>query len=168
MTDPSIHTIYTGRSTNWPAIWLSTALVVPLLVMAKGSDGSWTSLGIVVPLVVIVAAALINLLTASSGRAIAGANGVTVHFGVFGWPRFRYPHRRIRHADAIEIPSSRLAWGIWWSPRRGLMLTLRTGPALRLTLTSGRHVTISTPHPDAAVQAIDTARRGIPRPNTDA
>jgi hypothetical protein len=165
MTDPSIHTIYTGRSTNWPLIWLSTALVLPLLVMAKGSDGSWTSVDIVVPLAVIVSAVLANVVTASSLRATAGANGVTVHFGVFGWPRFRYPISRIQHAEAIEIPSSRWACGIYWSPRRGLMLTLRTGPALRLSLITGRKVTISTPHPDAAVNALDTARRGTHRPN---
>jgi hypothetical protein len=160
MTDPSIHTIYTGRSTNWPLIWLSTALVVPLLVMANGSDGSWTSVDIVIPLAVIVAAMSINVVTASSVRATAGANGVTVHFGVFGWPRFRYPISRIQHAEAIEIPSSRWACGIYWSPRRGLMLTLRTGPALRLILITGRKVTISTPHPEAAVNALDAARRG--------
>jgi hypothetical protein len=45
------------------------------------------------------------------------------------------------------------------------MLTLRTGPALRLTLITGRKVTISTPHPDAAVNALETARRGTHRPN---
>ena len=165
MTDPSIHTIYTGRSTNWPLIWLSTALVLPLLVMAKGSDGSWTSVDIVVPFAVIVSAMLVNVATASSVRSTAGANGVTVHFGVFGWPRFRYPISRIQRAEAIEIPSSRWAWGIYWTPRRGLMLTLRTGPALRLSLITGRKVTISTPHPDAAVNAIDTARRSTHRPN---
>ena len=165
MTDQSIHTLYTGRSTNWPIIWLSTALVLPLLVMAKGSDGSWTSVDIVVPLAVIVLAMLVNGVTASSVRATAGANGVTVHVGVFGWPRFRYPISRIQHAEAIEIPSSRWGYGIYWSPRRGLMLTLRTGPALQLNLTTGRKVTISTPHPDAAVNALETARRGTHRPD---
>lgn len=163
MTDPGIHTTYTGRSTNWPLIWLSIALVLPLLVMAKGSEGSWTSLDIVVPLAVIVSAVSASVVTASSVRATAGANGVTVHFGVFGWPRFRYPISRIRHAEAIEIPSSRWGCGIWWSPRRGLMLTLRTGPALRLILITGRKVTISTPHPAAAVTALETARRGTQR-----
>ena len=37
------------------------------------------------------------------------------------------------------------------------MLTLRTSPALRLTLTNGRKVTISTPQPQAAILAIDSA-----------
>jgi hypothetical protein len=49
-------------------------------------------------------------------------------------------------------------WGISWSPRQGLWLTLRTGPALRLTLTNGRRVTISTPLPENAVRAIADAR----------
>ena len=153
------HVIYTGRATNWPAIWLSTALVVPLVAMGVGSDGSWLAAGFLVPLAIVVLAIIVNLLTASSVRAIAGTNGVTVHFGVFGWPRFRYPISRIRSAEAVTIPSSRWAWGIYWSPRLGLMLTLRTGPALQLTLTNGRRVTISTPDPDVAVAVIAAARR---------
>ena len=41
------------------------------------------------------------------------------------------------------------------------MLTLRNGPALRLTLTNGRKITISTPQPQAAILAIDSARRAV-------
>lgn len=40
MTDQQVCIFYSGRATNWPAIWLSTALVVPLLAMARGSHGS--------------------------------------------------------------------------------------------------------------------------------
>jgi hypothetical protein len=153
------HTVYTGRSTNWPAIVLSTALVVPLIVLGLGSEGSWTALGFLIPMAVVVVTVVVNLVTASSVRATAGPKGVIVNFGVFGWPRFRYPIERIQHAEAIEIPSTQWAWGIYWSPRRGLMLTLRTGQALRLILTNGRKVTISTPHPEAAVAAIHDLRR---------
>jgi hypothetical protein len=39
------------------------------------------------------------------------------------------------------------------------MLTLRTGPAMQLTLANGRRVTISTPDPDVAVAVIAAARR---------
>jgi hypothetical protein len=45
-------------------------------------------------------------------------------------------------------------WGVFWSPRRGLRLTLRSGPALRLLLENGRRVTISVPDPAAAVAAL--------------
>jgi hypothetical protein len=157
MTNPTVHTIYSGRSTNWPMIWLSIALVVPLVVMAKGPGDSWASIGLAIPLIVAVAAA--DVLTATSVRTTVGPKGVAVHFGVLGWPRFRYPLHRIEHVEAIEVPMSQLAWGMYWWPRRGLMLTLRTGPALRLTLTNGRKVTISTPDPQTALLAIDSARR---------
>jgi hypothetical protein len=158
MNKTAVHTIYSGRSTNWPMICLSIALVLPLLVLAKGSNGSWSAVGFLIPLLVVIAPAVANLLTATSLRTTAGPNGVAVHCGVLGWPRFRYPMHRIQHVEAIEIPRSLWGWGMYWSPRRGLMLTLRTGPALRLTLTNGRKVTISTPQPQAAVLAIDSAR----------
>jgi hypothetical protein len=161
MNNTDVHTVYSGRSTNWPMIWLSTALLIPFVALAKESKGSWTAAGFAVPLLIAVTAAVANLLTATSVRTTAGPNGVTVHFGVVGWPRFRYPMQRIQHAEAVEIPSSHWAWGMYWSPRRGLMLTLRTGPALRLTLASGRKVTVSTPQPDIAVLAIENARHGV-------
>ena len=159
MNDTAVHTIYSGRSTNWPMIFLSIALVLPLLALAKGSNGSWSAVGFLIPLLVVVAAAAANLLTATSLRTTAGPNGITVHCGVLGWPRFRYPMHRIQHVEAIEVPQSQWARGMYWWPRRGLMLTLRTGPALRITLTNGRKVTISTPQPQAAIVAIDSAGR---------
>jgi hypothetical protein len=152
-------TIYSGRTTNWPMIWLSIALLAPLGFMAAGSHGSWTAPGFLVPVLIVVATSVVNLLTSTSVRALAGPAGVTVYFGVVGWPRFRYPIDRIERAEAIQIPRSWWGWGIYWSPRRGLMLTLRTGPALHLVLTNGRKVTISTPAPADAVRALDDARR---------
>ena len=160
MSDVEVQTVYSGRSTNWPMIWLTTALVVPLLVMGRprGSVETWTTAGILTPILVVVVVAVLNLITATSVRTLAGSNGLTVYFGAFGWPSFHYPLARIQLVEVVEIPSSQWAWGIYWSPRRGLMLTLRTGPALWLELTNGRKVTISTPDPAAAAQAINTAR----------
>ncbi|MEQ1698924.1 MAG: hypothetical protein ABMA25_02390 [Ilumatobacteraceae bacterium] len=152
-------TVYSGRATNWPMIWLSIAVMVPFLWMARGSGDSWTNPGLLIPVLVMVAAAALNALTASSVRTVAGPNGVTVHFGAFGWPRFHYPLERIATAEAVQLPVSIWSWGIYWSPRRGLMLTLRSGTALRLVLTNGRKVTISTSDAEAAVAAIDLARR---------
>lgn len=59
------------------------------------------------------------------------------------------------------MPASWWGWGIYWSPRRGLMLTLHSGPALRLVLTNGRRITVSTPDPGLAVATIapNLARR---------
>jgi hypothetical protein len=143
-------------------IWLSIALLIPLVAMARGTGDSWTSPGLFIPLLVVFLAAALNLLPATRGRARAGPNGVTASFGAFGWPRFRYPIDRIQRAAAIELPSSIWTWGIYWSPRLGLMLTLRTGPALQLVLTNGRKVTISTPDPTTAVLAIEHARASHP------
>jgi hypothetical protein len=42
------------------------------------------------------------------------------------------------------------------------MLTLRNGPALRLTLTNGRRIAISMLHPEQALHAITTARKANP------
>jgi hypothetical protein len=161
-----IETTYTGRSTNWPMIWISTALAVPFLLTARGSGGSTTSLGFVVPVLVMLGAVAVNLITASSVRLLAGPNGVVVRFGVFGWPRFRYSIDRIALAEATEVSALSAgrfvhwfsAWGIRWSPRFGLMLTLRGGPALRLVLTNGRRIVISTPQPELAVRSIESAR----------
>jgi hypothetical protein len=150
-----ISTLYSGRSTNWIALGLTTVLLGPLLLMAgPWSKESWTTLAFVVPVAVVAVTALVNLLTISSIRTLAGPNGVSVYFGPFGWPRCHYPLARIQKMEATHIPNSWWAWGITWSPRRGLMLTIRNGPALQLTLTNNRRVTISTPHPDDAIQAI--------------
>lgn len=159
MTHPAPLTVYSGRATNWPMIWLTTAVMVPLVFMGRGPGDTWLTPGLMVPIALMVGAAVINALTASSVRTIAGPKGVTVHFGAFGWPRFHYPVERIATAEAIELPASIWTWGIYWSPRRGLMLTLRSGAALRLVLTNGRRVTISTSDAAAAVAAIDLARR---------
>jgi hypothetical protein len=107
VNDTAVHTFYSGRTTNWFALWLTTAMAVPLLALGV-ANGSWTGLG-VISAAIIVVAVLANLLTANSVRSIAGPNGVTVHFGVFGWPRFRYPLDRIRDAEAVEISVS--PWG---------------------------------------------------------
>ncbi|MGK2949334.1 MAG: hypothetical protein ACSLFP_12210 [Acidimicrobiales bacterium] len=160
MNHDSTGTLYSGRATNWVALGLTTALALPLLLMAgPWSRDSWTAPSFVIPLVIAAAAVVGNLMTLSSLRTLVGANGVSIHFGVFGWPRYRYPLDRIRSIEAVEVPRSWWAWGISWSPRRGLMLTIRNGPALRLTLTNDRKVTISTPHPDDAVRVVAAAPR---------
>ena len=161
MTHATPHTVYTGRATNWPMIWLTTAVTVPFLWMARGSGDSWANPGLLIPLLAMVAAAVLNALTASSVRTVAGPKGVTVHFGAFGWPRFHYPIERIARAEAVQLSPSIWNWGIYWSPRCGLMLTLRNGVALGLVLTNGRKVTISTSDAAAAAAAIALARRHV-------
>jgi len=152
---PGRYSIYTGRATNWPMVVLSTALVVPLLVLGNAGGGSWR--GLAVPLLVAATGVLLNVLTASSVRTAAGPNGVTVRFGLLGWPRGTYRIEQIEHAEVIHLPPWYVAYGFWWTPRR-TSCTVRSGPALRLTLDTGRIVTITVPDAHAAVAAIHGAR----------
>ena len=136
-------TVATGRITNWPMIWASTALVVLLLAMGRPQGQDWNEPGFLVPAAVIVLAALVNVLTLSSLRTTAGPHGLAVHYGVLGWPRFRYPPQRIRSVTPTRVSASMWSWGILWTPRDGLRLTLRSGPAVELVLVNGRKVTVS-------------------------
>jgi hypothetical protein len=159
MTNPALgaRTVFTGRTTNWPLIWVTTALVVPLLAMSGASWGDWHQPGFLAPVLVMFLAVLVNVLTLSSIRTAAGPHGVTVHFGVFGWPRFRYPVATIRRVEATRLTTSQWGWGMNWSPRRGLMIALRNGPAIRLELVSGRKVTIGVANADEAVAVLAAA-----------
>ena len=159
MTDHTLGTrsALTGRVTNWPMIWVTVALLVPLVIMAGPSRGDWNDLGFLVPAGVIVLAVLVNVLTLSSLRTTAGLQGLTVHFGAFGWPRFRYATERIRTVEAARVTATVWSWGIDWTPRRGLRLTLRSGPAVRLVLVSGRAVTVSVPNAEEVVAVLVAA-----------
>ena len=149
------HAHYRGRTTNWPVLGLLVALVVPFLALGS-QDRSAAQL--VVPVAIAAAAVLVTLLTTSSVRASAGSDGVVVRFGPFGLPRFHFPPARIARARVVHLaPWALLGWGIFWSPGRGLLLTLRSGPALELRLTDGRRVTVSVPDPAAACEALALA-----------
>lgn len=137
--------IYTGRATNWPMVMLSIALVVPLLLLANGA--------LAIPLLVAAVGVLLELLTATSVRTTAGPNGVTVRFGLLGWPRCTYRLEQIERAEVVDLAVWQVVYGFWWTPRR-TSCTVRTGPALRLTLRTGRIVTITVPDPHAAVAVL--------------
>jgi hypothetical protein len=158
---PGRYSIYTGRVTNWPlVVALSAALMAPLLVMGSLSQGSWLDpAGPAIPLLMAAVAVLINVLTGLSVRTAAGPNGVSVHCGVLGWPRRTYRLEEIERAEVIDLPLSlwRVSLGFWWTPRH-TYFTVRTGPALRLALHTGRSVTITVPDPHTAVTIIHQAR----------
>ncbi len=150
-------TAYSGRTTNWPMLWLTIAFGAPLLVMGAMSEGPAS--GLVLPLTFVVAMLVFNGVTATSLRASTGPSGVIVRFGVLGWPRFAYPLDRIERAEVTTISSlSMLAWGISWWPGSGLRLAMGPGPALRITLTGGRQVTVSVPDPALAAATLEAAR----------
>lgn len=149
-------TIYSSHTSNWPMLAFTVALGVPLVVMGLSSNGSATA-GLI-PLVLVVLLLVADALTVTSLRVTIGENGVATHFGVFGWPRYRVAADRIACAEGVVISPRSAAFGVFWTPRDGLRLTLRPGPALRLTLISGRRVTINVQDADAAIAALDAAR----------
>ncbi len=155
ITGPGRFSIYTGRVTNWPMVVASSLLVVPVLVLGWGSGGSWT--GLAVPLALVAIGILLEVATGSSVRAAAGPNGVTVWWGLTGWPRLSYGLDDIVGAEVIDLRWWFVSWGLWWTPRR-TCCTVRRGPTLRLALRNGRTVTVSVPNPAAAVAAIDAAK----------
>ena len=125
--------VYTGRATNWPAVAVSAAMLVPLAAFSNGTGDRWGLAGLVIAFVGVAACAV----TGTSVRTAAGPNGVTIHFGALGWPRLTYPLADIVHAEVIDLNPVFVAYGFWWTPHR-TCCTVRSGPTLRLVLRNGR------------------------------
>lgn len=148
---PSALTVYTGRATNWPVLVATVLLLVPLVALSRAAGDDWR--GFILPVSVAFVGVLLDVLTASSVRATAGPQGVTVHWGALGWPRMHYRPSEIAEARVVRVPWWLVTFGFWWTPWR-TTCTTRSGPALRLLLTSGRIVTVTVPDPASAVAAL--------------
>lgn len=159
ITGPGRYSIYTGRVTNWPAVIFSSALALVMLVPPLTADGdnAWGLAGLALLGVLVAVGILLTVVTAASVRAAAGPNGVTIRWGLVGWPRLSYRLADIERAEVFDLSLWWVAWGYWWTPKR-TCCTVRRGPTLRLVLRNGRTVTVSVPDPVAAVAAIDAAR----------
>ncbi|WP_028645135.1 hypothetical protein [Nocardioides sp. URHA0020] len=144
-------TVYTGRATNWSSVVISGLLLIPLVGMGL-SSGSSPSTGALIVVVALVGL-LAEVITASDVRATCGPQGVALHWGSVGWPRARYTLDSIQDVRVVDIPWHAVSCGFWWTPTR-TVCTVRSGPALRLRLLSGRTVTITVPDPYAAVAAL--------------
>lgn len=161
MTSPQAtagsYSVYTGRVSNWPMVVLTSVLGIALVANMTRSSGNpgWAA---AVPLALAALGVALNGLTSSSVRATAGPNGLTVRWGILGWPRSRYPLTSIARTEVIDLPWWRVSWGFWWTPKR-TCCTLRSGKTLRLVLGNGRTLTLSVNDPAAAVAAIEQARR---------
>jgi hypothetical protein len=145
--------VYTGRTTNWPLIGLWVAALVGLVVVGRPWAGPWP--GMVVPLAIAFVLAAGGLMTSTSLRVTTGPRGVHVRCGAIGWPRFNYPQERVAAVDIVTV-SRWKSWeyGLVWTRSGGWNFVLRTGPALRLTLTNGRLVTVGVNDPQAATTAL--------------
>jgi len=151
---PSPYTVYTGRTTCWPMVASTCCGALLVVLMARQPNAPWSD--IAVPLLLVAIGVLANILTSSSVRAAAGPNGLTIHWGLVGWPRCTYHLEEIEHAEVIDLPWWRVSWGLWWTPR-GTSCTVRSGPTVRLTLRNHRTITVTVPEPEAAVAALRAA-----------
>lgn len=143
-------TVYSGRTTNWPMIATGALAAVALAVFGRPWAGPWPGMAVLLAIFFVVLTA--SVVTSTSMRVTAGPQGVQVHCGVLGWPRFTYPRERISRADIVAVS----VWQTWnWTPRGGWNFFLRSGPALRLALSSGRKVTIGVNDPEAALAALN-------------
>lgn len=144
--------VYSGRMTNWPLIALAVVGGLALAAFGRPWAGPWP--GMVVPLAIFLVVLTVGLVTSTSLRVTAGPRGVQVHCGVFGWPRFTYSRERISGVDIVAVS----IWHTWnWTPSGGWQFVLRSGPALRLALSTGRRVTIGVTDAQAALAALDLA-----------
>jgi len=152
--------VYTGRTTNWPAVVLSIVLgVVVIATNGTGPDGGSSSSTVTASITIAVMAlvAVVNVLTASSVRASAGPNGFDIRWGLIGYPRNTYALHEIVRAEVVDVPWFRVTYGWWWTPK-STTCTVRSGPAVRLHLENGRRITATVPDPAAAVEALHDAR----------
>ena len=156
ITGPHHYAVYTGRTTSWPMVAATSVGTLLLVLMGKQSSDAWSDLIIVIPLILVAIGVLAEILTGSSVRATAGPNGLTIHWGLIGWPRCTYRLDQIEHAEVIDLPWWRVSYGLWWTPKR-TNCTVRSGPTLRLSLRNQRTVTITVPEPAAAVAALHEA-----------
>lgn len=145
--------VYSGRTTNWPVIAVAVAGGLALVVFGRPWAGPWPAM--IGPIAIALLALVAGLVTSTSLRVTTGPLGAHIRCGVFGWPRFTFPRERIAHGEIVTVSIWRSwTWGINWTPRGGWAFFLRSGPAVRLTLTNGRLVTIGVTDPSAALAAL--------------
>lgn len=150
---PNPYAVYTGRTTSWPMVAATSAGAILLALASRQSNVAWDDLTTIAPLILIAIGVIAEILTGSSVRATAGPNGLTVHWGLLGWPHCTYRLEQIEHAEVVDVAWWRVSYGFWWTPRR-TNCTVRSGPTLRISLRNNRTITITVPDPSAAVAAL--------------
>jgi hypothetical protein len=148
--------VYSGHSANWPIMIVSLVLAAPLVIISYANHGSLEEMLVPFLIILLIGA---SVAVSSSLRSTIGPSGASVRFGVLGYPRFHWSLEDIVSAEPVEISKWNQMLGVcWWTPGGGWRLSLRSGSAIRLTLTNGRRVTFDVEDSAEAIQAIEAAR----------
>jgi hypothetical protein len=155
----AFHTVWQGRAAGWPAALLLLSLA---LAVGLGASGLTAAAGISV--LTVSAAALLGIggLLLVAEAAAAGlvevhisAYSVRVRPGLLPVTGTAVPVRSIRSAEVVMARRRpREGWGWWWRSQPGRAVLVRSGPAVRLGLASGRSLVISVDQPQQAVAAL--------------
>ncbi|MGV9408914.1 hypothetical protein ACWDOP_03280 [Nocardia sp. NPDC003693] len=145
-------TVYTCRVTNWPTLWMTIVSALVSILAALLIPGTWFGVLGTVLWVLAVAITMVQ----SSQRVSTGSAGVSVNLGILGVPRVVIARPDIAELESVHLTGWESS-GLFWTPKRGWMLTPNEGPALRLRSTSGRRITVSVKDPAAAAWALGIA-----------
>ncbi|WP_409483061.1 DUF1648 domain-containing protein [Arsenicicoccus dermatophilus] len=140
---PGARAVWTSRAEapRWLLVVLAVAFVIGLV--APVVTRSWQSA--LVPAVIPLVGAMTSAVTVTVDR-----RGLTWRTPL-GWPRGRMPLDRITSAEATQVTIGEYGgWG-YRMGAHGPAVVIRNGAALRVTATSGRHLTITVD--DAATGA---------------
>ena len=133
------------RSQPFLPMWLLLPLPVLLAAVSAVERRDAASLEALAVTAVVCAVGLLGL-----GRLTIELRGdiLAWSFGYLGWPRWQLPLAQVVQVD-VGRPSLWRGAGIKGLLGKDRLYTVAVGgPALRLTLTDGRSVTLGTPEPD--------------------
>ncbi len=130
---PRHYAVYTGRTTSWPMVAATGAGTLLIVLLGKQSTSDWTDLMFVVPLILVAVGVLGEALTGSSVRVTAGPNGLTIRWGLLGWPR-----HRARTSNRSALVAS-LVWMVVDTEANQLHRPQRTKPATLAPQPANRH-----------------------------
>ncbi|HEY3466003.1 MAG TPA: hypothetical protein VGL47_12780 [Amycolatopsis sp.] len=146
---PGQRAFWSGRAENPAMLW--ALLLVPLAIALQPAGLPWPTV-IWFALVGVVVTALTYRL-----KATVDAKGVTIRFGLFGFPWRHLTLSRIREATTRELATFRDGGlGLRFNPVTGTTAyKVRGGPALALALESGRTVLVSVDDPETAAGLVN-------------
>lgn len=137
-------TVWVGSSSNrWLAL-LGVVLGGGMMLLAPLV--SWW-------LLLAAAAVLLACVTVAVLQARCDATGLTVRYGLLGWPVQRIPMAEIESAHVVDLdPMEWGGWGYRWSPQQnGAAAVTRRGPAIVVQRVDGRRFAVTVD--DAATGA---------------